>query len=44
MKPLIQARNDNKYMKSHSNLHTNYHFKMWAEKWTIMLGYSELSF
>ena len=35
MKPSTKARNNNKYMKSHSiipNLHTNSYFKMWAEK------------
>ena len=31
-----RARNDNKYMKSHSNFYTNSNFKIWAEKWAIM--------
>ena len=38
MKPWTKARN-HEYMKSHSiipKLHTNCHFKIWAEKWTIM--------
>ena len=39
MKPWTKARNNNKYTIFHSiipNLHSNSHFKMWAEKWSIM--------
>ena len=36
MKPWTEATNNNKYMKLTPDLHTNSHFKMWAEKWTIM--------
>ena len=35
MKPWTEARN-NKYIWNVTlNLHTNSHFEMWAEKWTI---------
>ena len=34
MKPWIEARNKNRYMKYHSKL--TYQLSMWAEKWTIM--------
>ena len=35
MKPWTEARNNNGYINLTPNLHTNSHFKIWAEKWTF---------